>query len=215
MAVAEDADAPVFPECPTYGFTVEPRYLVKVVSREGGFERRDRKWQYPLHNYTAVPMGERADEDAFNVVNFWHAIGGMSTLFRFKDYSDYRSAIHRVAITALDQPFTVISGSPGGYQLLKAYTYGSFTQYRYITKPIGSTILVANQSGVVQATSTYTVEEATGLVVPNGGFSGTPTSWGGEFYVPVRFASELQVELTNFRVQRISFQLVEVRIPQL
>lgn len=214
MAVAEDT-APVFPACPTYGFQMTPRILVKRTEREGGYSRRDRKWSEALRMFNAVPLGNKVEADAYTIYNFFLAIGGQSTLFRFKDWIDFKSCDIEADYTALDQPFLLISGSPGGYQMLKAYTYGSFTEYRRITKPVGSTILVANQSGVVQATTAYTVEEATGLIVPNGSFSGTPGSWGGEFYVPCTFAEDLDIEIVNYRIQRLAAVLREERIEPL
>jgi hypothetical protein len=50
--------------------------------------------------------------------------------------------------------------------------------------------------------------------VPNGNFDGTPTRWGGEFYVYVRFDSELAIELSNHRIQSVTFALAEIRIPE-
>ena len=206
---------PTFPGCPTFGFTSEPMYLVKIVRREGGFERRDRKWAHPLHRYTSVPLGQRSQDDIEEVLHFWHALGGMSTMFRFKDWADYKSARLSDDITPADQPFTFIPGSPGGYQLIKQYAVGSLVQNREITKPKGDTIRVNNQAAVEQPSSAWTIEEDTGLLVPGGSFSGTPTSWGGEFYVPARFDSDLPIELTNHRIQSATFSLIEIRLESL
>lgn len=204
---------PLFPDCSTYGFTSEPRYLVKIVQREGGYERRDRKWSRPLHMYTAVPTGERRSSEMQDLLYFWHAMGGRSSRFRFKDWADYKSCQVDEDVSAFDQPFEFVAGSPGGYRMLKQYTYGSVTQEREIIHPKGSSIAVANQLGVVQSPSSYTVEEDTGFVVPGGGFSGTPNSWGGEFYVPARFDSEFSVEITNFKIHNIQFTVCELRVP--
>jgi uncharacterized protein (TIGR02217 family) len=214
MAVTTDT-SPLFPKCPTYQFQVEPRFLVKSTQREGGYERRDLKWEYPLHVFTAVPMGNQQHRDIYEVKNFYMIVQGRFRSFRFKDWSDYKSCNIDDEVAATDQPLVVVNGSPGGYQLTKRYTFGSgaglLTQDRPITKPKGDTIIVANEVGATQATSTYTVEEATGLIVPNGSFVGTPTAWGGEFYVPVRFDSELSIQLTNYKVQSAQFGLAEVR----
>jgi uncharacterized protein (TIGR02217 family) len=130
----------IFPECPTFGYTVEPRYRVKIIEREGGYETRNRKWSRPLHRYTAVPMGQRPEKDIQSVLYFWHAVGGMTTGFRFKDWADYKSCPVQDDVTPLDQPFVFVPGSPGGYQLVKQYTVGSLTQTREIIKPKGDTI---------------------------------------------------------------------------
>lgn len=203
---------PLYPDCSTYGFTVEPRYLVKVVQREGGYERRDKRWNRPLSMYTAVPTGERKSSEMQTLLNFWHAMGGRFQRFRMKDWVDYKSCAVDDAATALDQPLELVAGSPGGYQMIKQYRYGSFVQEKEIFHPKGSSILVANQLGQVQAPSTYQVEEDTGFIVPLGGFSGTPNSWGGEYYVPARFDSEFQVEITNFKIHSIQFAICELRI---
>lgn len=202
---------PIFPECPTFGFTVEPRYLVKIAEREGGFERRDRKWSQAINYYTAVPMGDRREEEIYSVMNFWHAVGGMASKFRFKDWADYKSCGIHEDPDGSDQPFEFVSGSPGGYQMVKEYSYAGLTQVRLIQRPKGDTIVVVNQLNQVQAPSTYQVEEDTGFITPLGGFSGTPAAWGGEFYVPVRFDSELSIELSNHKIQRLQFSLKELR----
>jgi uncharacterized protein (TIGR02217 family) len=201
----------VFPICPAYGFTVEPRYRVKITARDGGYERVDRKWSRPLLRFVAVPTGDRFDDDVQTVLYFWHAHGGASSRFRFKDFSDHKSCRVGEEPSPTDQPFTFIAGSPGGYQLVKRYTYGAREQLREIVKPKGDTIRVANQNGVEQPSSTWLLDEATGLLQPLGGFVGTPTSWGGEFYVLARFDSELPITIVNKRIHEASFAIAEVR----
>jgi uncharacterized protein (TIGR02217 family) len=196
-----------FPECPAYGFTVEPRYLVKAIERDGGSERVDRRWSRPLNFYTAVPMGDRAWEDAQNVLIFWHAVGGMAGQFRFKDFADFKSCRVSDTPTELDQPFEVLGG--GGYQLVKRYVYGSLSQLREVYRPVGSTIVVANNGGVIQ--TDWTLDEATGILTPGGGFSGTPGSWGGEFDVYARFTTNLSLAITNLEIQNVNFTLRERR----
>lgn len=205
--------SPIFPECPTFGFTVEPQYLVKIVRREGGFERRDRKWSRPLLRFSTVPLGQQSRANIEAALRFWHAMGGAANMFRFLDYTDFQSCGLDATPSATDQPLTFIAGSPGGYQLIKRYSdtgSGLYTD-REITRPIGSSIRVANDSGVEQASTRWLLDEATGLLQTLPSFVGTPATWGGEFYVPVRFDSEFPVEITNHRVHSVSFSLLEVR----
>jgi uncharacterized protein (TIGR02217 family) len=197
--------APTFPECPGFGFTVEPRYMVKAIEREGGYERVDRRWQYPLTFITASPTGNRAADVIGNVLAFWHAMGGQSLGFRFRDYSDYKSCQVQdtPSSSAPEQPFIVAVGvSPTAYQLVKEYTAiteGSpgtyFNQIRPIYRPIGSTINVWNTSSVLQ--TDWTLDEATGIVTPGGSFTGTPGGWSGEFDLWMRFASDIQITITD------------------
>lgn len=205
--------AAVFPACPTFGFVAEPNYLVKIVSREGGYERRQRVWSRPLSKYTTVPLGDQAQADVEAVLYFWHAMGGMSSGFRFRDWIDYKSCKLDDTPSAIDMPFEPSNDSPPHYQLIKEYTVGSVIQVREIQRPVGSTILVANELGEAQDPSTWTLDETTGVLTPNGGFSGTPTAWGGEFDVYVRFDAQLNPSFSNYSVLNVSIQLAELRQP--
>lgn len=199
-----------FPECPSYGFSVQPQYLVQVTAREGGFERVDGRWPRALNLYNA-PTGARDVEVIQNIRDFYHCVGGRTLTFRFKDYADYKSCAIDQDVTELDQPFETLSSSSGdhAYQLTKLYTVGSLQQIREITMPDASTIVIANGSGTIQASSTYTVDENTGLVRTRAGFSGIPVSWGGEFFVPCRFDSELTIELVDQEIESAEFSLRE------
>lgn len=204
-------DLPTFPTCPTYGFTVDPVFLVKIVQREGGYERVDRKWEQALRKYDGMPTGDQPQADIEELLYFWLAIGGMAGTFRFKDWTDYKSCRLGETISATDQPFSFESGSPGGYRLIKRYTYGSLTHDRTIYRPVGSTIRVANESGVEQSPSTWLLQESTGLLQTLPGFSGTPAAWGGEFDVWCRFNSPFVPQISNHEIQSATVSIIEKR----
>jgi uncharacterized protein (TIGR02217 family) len=208
--IQEDS-TPVFPACPSYGFTADPHILVKIIMREGGFEKLDRKCNQALRKYDGFPTGDRPQDDIEEVLYFWLALGGMSTGFRFKDWTDYKSCRLSDEPSALDQPFSFEAGSPGGYRLVKQYTYGAYTHTRTIYRPVGDTIMVANSVGAVQDPSTWLLEESTGLLQTLPGFTGTPGSWGGEFDVYCRFNAPFVPEISNFQIQRASISLIEKR----
>jgi uncharacterized protein (TIGR02217 family) len=208
------ADAsPIFPACPTFGFTAEPEYLVKITAREGGYERRDRKWARPLLSFTGVPLGDRPQKDIEAVLHFWHAMGGMSDPFRFRDWTDYKSCPLDATPAATDQPIVASMDSPPKLRLVKQYVVGSVIQQREIVRPFGASLLIANETGAVQPASSWTVDEATGLLTRGSGFAGTPTAWGGEFFVWVRFNGQLNPQISNHRIQNVTIQLKELRVP--
>jgi uncharacterized protein (TIGR02217 family) len=200
-----------FPICPTFGFVAEPNYLVKITSREGGYERRQRVWSRPLSKYTGVPFGDQPQADIEQILYFWHAMGGMWSGFRFKDWIDYKSCRLDDEPTATDMPLVLSGDSPTSYRLLKEYQAGTTIQQREITRPCGSTIAIANSSGVTQ--TAWTLDESTGLVTIDGGFVGTPASWGGEFDVWCRFDAQFNPAVSNFNVMNVTVQLAEIRVP--
>ncbi len=204
--------SPIFPACPTFGFTAEPEYLVKITAREGGYERRDRKWSRPLVKYTGVPLGDQPEADIEQVLYFWHAMGGMSSPFRFKDWTDYKSCRLGGTPSAADQPLVASGDSPPSFRLVKEYVVGSIIQQREILRPMGSTIQIGNETGAPQDPSTWTLDESTGLVTIGAGFAGTPTAWGGEFFVWVRFNAQLNPQISNWQAQSVTVQLVELRV---
>lgn len=207
---------PVFPTCPSFGFTSRPDYSVTIVERASGLRSVNRNWYYPLHTYSAVPIGERAQDDIHKVLKFWHAIGGMSGRFLFFDYVDYKSSPDiDLDPTPIDQPLVEILDSPGGYQLVKLYEDEAelYQQQRLIQKPISGTIRIANSVGAEQAAGTWSIDYDTGILQVEAGFVGTPASWGGHFHTPVMFETPPEFSVTNRRIQQTSFALRELRLP--
>ena len=200
-----------FPQCPAYGFSVDPNILVKIIIREGGFERTDRKWAHPLRKFIGIPLGDRAQADIERILYFWLTVGGTSGDFRFKDYTDYKSCLLDETISATDQPLIEIDDTAGGYQLIKQYTFGSLTYERPIYRPRGETLVVANELGAQQSSANWTIDEATGVLQPEVGFVGTPTSWGGEFDVRCRFDGSFIPEISNWKIQRADVSICEKR----
>lgn len=206
---------PVFPTCPGYGFSVVAQLLVKKTSLESGRKRRDRKWSQGLRRYEGMPTNNRPQESIEAILHFFWAIGGESVLFRFKDWTDYKSCLLDDDVSAVDQPFVVRDDSPAGYQLVKVYqdVTSGLQMVRRISRPVGSTVRVANELGVEQAASRWTLDEATGILVPGGTFSGVPSSWGGEFDVPCAFDGYPQIEITEKKIQSASVTVEEDRDP--
>lgn len=202
-----------FPVCPSVGSQSAPAYNVSVARMMSGAERRNRFWQYPLHRYT-VSVDPRQVDEVQTVLEWWHAMGGQECGFRWIDYADYKSCRVNQDVTPTDQPISISVESPSSFQLIKEYTVGARTQERIILKPVSGTIRVANGSGVEQPANTWSIDYTTGLLTPLMGFTGVPTTWGGEFDVPVRFeGSELPITLHQNAVQGTSFVLVELRNP--
>lgn len=203
----------VFPVCPSLGAQSTPAYNVSVARMMSGAERRNRFWQYPLHRFM-LSVDPRQIDEVQIVLEWFHAMGGPECGFRWSDYADYKSSRVQNTPTPLDQPLDPILESPSGYQLIKEYTVGSRTQERIILKPVASSIRVANGSGVEQASNRWSLDSTTGILTPLGGFSGVPTTWGGEFDVPVRFeGNELPITIIQNTVHGTSFTLVELRDP--
>lgn len=203
-------ESPVFPQCPSFGYTSIPLYSVTPIERASGVENRNRNWQYPLHRFSCT-VGPRAEADIAELLEFWHAVGGMAYGFRFNDGVDNKSCRIHQTITALDGPLILdTTVSPDAYQLVKRYTFGARTQDRPIYKPIEGTVLIADNGTLKTEGVHYTIDYSTGLVELAFSPVGTLT-WGGEFDVPVRFDSDFPVELLDKRIQSVSFELKELR----
>lgn len=200
---------PNFPVIPNYGFSSAPIYAVDEAQLEGGFVVLNRLWSRPLIEIAAVPLEDATIEDMEQVLNFYHAVGGGGSFFRMKDYVDFKSCGVNETPTALDQPLVNIGGS--NYQMTKQYEVGSLIQVREIYKPVGNTILVANNSNVAQ--TDFTVNEGTGVIVAGGGFTGTPAKWGGEFMVEVYFTSRLQIDVSTYGTRGGNVSMRERRRP--
>jgi uncharacterized protein (TIGR02217 family) len=202
-------ETPVFPKCPGYGFKVDPFILVKIIEREGGFERVDRKWSQARRQFDGVPTPDANLGDIEDILYFWLAIGGMAGTFRFRDYTDYKSCRTYQSPAPGDQPLVANSNSPGGYLLIKQYAVGPFSLERRIFRPRGDTIIIANEVNAPQ--TDWTLDESTGVLSIGGAFVGTPTSWAGEFDVWCRFNASFQPEITNKEILTADVSVIEKR----
>lgn len=207
--MAEFLESPSFPGCPSFGYTSQPDYSVTVVRKSGGQEERNANWSRPLQTITVTVI--RMEEEIQDLLEFWHAVGGMFCGFRFKDWADYKSCHVGESISATDQPLVANTDSPEMYQLTKRYTFGSRSQDREIYKPIVGTILIADNGSLKTEGVDYTIDYETGVVDLNFVPSGDVT-WGGEFDIPARFASEFAVELVTRKVESVQFIIQELRL---
>ena len=188
-----------------------PERRTQIVELSSGDEERNATWSDSRRRYD-VAYGIRKADDLAAVIAFFEARGGRLYGFRFKDWSDYKSALPSVAISHTDQSLGTGTGAATQFQLVKRYTSGAQTWTRTITKPVAGTLLVA-LNGVAQP-SGWTVDTATGIitftVAPGIGIAVTA---GFEFDVPVRFDSEaMDVTLDFERLGSInSIPLIEVR----
>lgn len=210
-------ETPRFPSCPSFGFVSEPIYVVSVIERSSGIESRNRTWSRPLHRYTAT-VGPKIGPDVYEVLRFYHAVGGRAYGFRFKDYVDFKSCAADDTVSATDQPILIdTTDSPDSYILVKEYTFGALTQQREIRKPVQGTIIVAEDGSPLTEGADYTIDYSTGVVTLGTSPSGTLT-WGGEFDVPVRFDSEFPVEIVSRNAQHYinsaQFLLKELRLAE-
>lgn len=211
---------PVFPICPAFGFTSAPDYSVTVVERSGGVRSVNRNWYYPLHTYTAVPIGDRAEQDIYRIQKFWHAIGGRSGRFLFDDGTDNVSSLSpEIATTRSDQPVLLdANDSPPQWQLFKTYedetVVPGFQQLRIIQKPRAVSLAI-NDVAVVEGMR-YTLDYDTGIVdwIGPDPDSSDAVTWGGSFYVPVMFETRPEFVLSERKIRQTGFSLQELRLPR-
>lgn len=210
MADTSFMDDVIFPVNISRGSTGGPDWLVDIVEQASGREERNTAWTAPLRSYDAK-YAVRTHDEAYQILQLYHAAMGPLRGFRLLDWSDYRSGPPQTAPTMLDQVLGTGDGVTKVFVLNKVYQVGAAAFTRRINKPYGS-ILVAN-AGVLQ-TSGVTVDLSAGTVT----FAVAPTAgqalkWGGQFHVPVRFDGKLnQIELQGAFENIASIPLKELRL---
>ena len=200
-----------FPDNISRGARGGPERRTQIVELASGDEERNASWANSRRRYD-VAYGIRRADDLAAVVAFFEARNGRLHGFRYKDWSDYKSALPSQAITATDQQIGTGTGSLQTFQLAKRYTSGPQTWVRTIAKPVTGTVRVA--LGMVEQMTGWTVDTTTGVIT----FTTAPANSviiraGFEFDVPVRFDSDtLDVTLDFERLGSItSIPLLEIR----
>lgn len=223
-------DLAVFPERISSGSRGGPSFNTSIVRHPGGAESRLPRWTAPLRKYDARE-GLRRQGDVSTLLTFIIARIGATYGFRFKDWWDYcttaTGTLHNpddAAISDTDvQTVRVSDGMPGvgngvetQFQLVRRYSDGGVDRVRNIQKPKASSVVVAIDS--VSQASGWSLDDTTGIVTfGTAPGVGLDVTWGGEFYVPCRFAEDidvdgLQVQLQDFDANTIpSVGIDEIR----
>lgn len=192
-----------FPTDISYGSSGGPEYSTDIVEIASGYEQRNSNWTQARARYN-VAHGVKTATQLAALISFFRARKGRAHGFRYKDWTDY---------TATGEQIGVGDGSETLFQLVKAYTSGSVTESRTISKPIVGSVTVYVDD--VEQSSGLIIDHTAGTVT----FSSAPTSSAFitadfEFDVPVRFATDrLSSTLDQYGSHSwLDIPLIEVRV---
>ncbi|MBY0356256.1 MAG: DUF2460 domain-containing protein [Rickettsiales bacterium] len=192
-----------FPDDISYGSSGGPGYSTSIVATDGGYEKRNVRWQQARTRYN-VAHGVKNLAQLEALIAFFRARKGRAFGFRFKDWSDFQG---------IGQSLGSGDGTRTQFQLIKSYSSGGVSETRIIHKPVAGSVKIYRNSVLVS--SGVTTSTSNGMVQ----FSTPPAngvliSADFEFDVPVRFDTDsLSASLDAYGVH--SWQdiaLVEVRI---
>ena len=202
----------LFPAHISAGMEGGPRFKTSVVGKTAGGEQRNIEWEYARGEWTLDRRNLHL-ADLVEIDKFFLAHYGMGYSFLFTDWGDYKARM----IDSEDNPVLLIAEgtTPEITQLKKTYAVGLLEYVRPIHRPVEGTIVLYGD-GVAIDESNYEIDYATGLITWNEAYlpaAGVEISWGGEFYVPVRFASDYQPRRYERgpRYQWNQVQIIEVR----
>jgi uncharacterized protein (TIGR02217 family) len=201
-----------FPPNISYGSSGGPERRTDVVTLRSGAEERNAIWANSRRRYNAL-YNVRKWSEIETVLAFWEERRGRLYGFRWKDWLDFRSAPHGVAIMATDQQIGVGNGAETAFQLAKTYGSSFSPWTRNIRKPVAGTVRVS--IGGVEQLSGWSVDVTTGIVT----FSSAPAASailraGFEFDVPVRFdADRVEISHSGFELGDIpALPVIEIRV---
>lgn len=202
-----------FPAALSVGSSGGPERRTEIVTLDNGFEERNSPWAHSRRRYDAG-LGIRSLDDLAELVAFFEARHGQLYGFRWKDWTDFRSARPSAPVSASDQEIGTGDGSTRAFALAKGYASGGQSYRRPVAKPVEGTVRVA-VGGVELAAGGFAVDHATGgVVLAAAPAAGAPVTAGFEFDVPVRFDSDrITASLAGFAAGEIpSVSVIEVRV---
>jgi len=161
----------LFPVGISYNATGGPTFKTDIAEVDSGYEYANQNWSSARIRFE-VGHDARIATEFQTLLAFYLAVKGRANSFNFKDWSDF-------VVTSAQGIFSAIDSTH--FQMYRRYTTGGTNYDRKIQKPVSGTVSV---TGGVGSSVSYT----TGIVTVS---SGTPTAWSGEFYVPVRFDTDV------------------------
>lgn len=203
-----------FPANLSFGSVGGPERRTEIVTLANGFEERNTPWEHSRRRYDAG-VGLRSLDDVEQLIAFFEARRGQIYGFRWKDWSDYKSAAASKPVTALDQGIGTGDGKTRVFQLAKTYRSGGASYTRPVAKPVEGSVLLAVDRDAKVLGVEFTVDAATGLVsFTDPPPRGVAITAGFEFDVPVRFDTDrIQISVASFQAGDVpSVPVLEVRV---
>ncbi len=204
-----------FPLSVSFSSSGGPERRTEIVTLESGHEERNTPWQHARRRYDAG-IGIRSLVDIEQVLAFFEARAGRLHGFRWKDFTDCRSASGQEPIAATDQDLGIGDGIRAGFQLSKTYGTMAYSYTRPIAKPIVDTVVIAVDGSVKTQNTHFSINADTGEITFLSGYEPLPgqmVSAGFQFDVPVRFDTDyLAISVESFSAGAItSIPIVEIR----
>ena len=203
-----------FPASLSFGSVGGPERRTDVVTLANGVEERNTPWAHSRRRYDAG-LGMRSLDDIEQLIAFFEARRGQMYGFRWKDWSDYKSARASQPLACTDQELGTGDGVTTSFNLVKTYVSGAFSYVRPIAKPVLGTVSVGLGGADLAEGTDFEVDSTTGTI----SFSappeaGAPVTAGFEFDVPVRFdTGQIQTSVASFRAGDVpNVPIVEVRV---
>ena len=203
-----------FPANLSFGALGGPERRTEVVTLSNGFEERNTPWAHSRRRFDAG-MGLRSLDDVEALVSFFEARQGQMHGFRWKDWSDYKSALPSRAVTGDDQLLGMGDEARSEFQIVKNYASGTASYARPITKLVAGTTQISISGEPQLEGVDYTLDGTSGLVT----FLRPPdlhaeVTAGYEFDVPVRFDTDAIVtSMATFQAGEVpDVPVVEVRV---
>lgn len=203
-----------FPANLSFGSVGGPERRTEIVTLANGFEERNTPWAHSRRRYDAG-LGLRSLDDVAELIAFFEARRGQLYGFRWKDWSDYKSAPSSRAVTAFDQVLATGDGSQTVFELIKTYRSGAQSYVRPIAKPVKGSVKIAVDRDEKVAGLEYDLDTRTGLVTfETAPPRGAVIHAGFEFDVPVRFDTDrIQTSVASFQAGDVpNVPVVEVRV---
>ena len=171
----------------SYGSKGGPSFNTTVFEATSGYEQRNINWSQARCVYD-VSQGIRDKDDMKEILEFFYAMRGKATGFRYKDWADFQLTQELIG-TGDDTKVT--------FQIIKSYSANGAAPYvrtiRKVVTPDANVPLQVYVNDVLQTVTTdYTVDLNTGIIT----FATAPAASATikvtcEFDVPVRFDTDV------------------------
>lgn len=203
-----------FPASLSFGSIGGPERRTDIVTLANGHEERNTPWAHARRRYDAG-LGLRSLDDIEVLIAFFEARQGQIYGFRWKDWSDFKSARPTAEVDFRDQLIATGDGVTTRFQLAKTYRSGAVGYQRPISKPVAGTLRLGLGQEELQEDIDFTLDSVTGEVtLSHPPEQGIELVAGFEFDVPVRFDTDrIATSVASFQAGDVpDVPVVEVRV---